>query len=141
MVDEEHSVIGPMVSPQIEAQVHRLCESIVKHVPRITNSCHTVRHMSLYLKLDGNNKLWFMYFSAMRTSTSNFNYGIPAKWIDFQLVYKMLSDASENSNGTRNKGKMAANTSPSKVNNGMLMGREHVDITCPNCESTCSTYE
>lgn len=84
--DEQNTIIGPLVPPSTEAQIHRICDSIGKHIQRVTKTCHTLKNMSFYAKIDKDHKLWFMWFSSMRTTTVGGILNVPSKILEFSVL-------------------------------------------------------
>ncbi|KAL0479425.1 hypothetical protein AKO1_007690 [Acrasis kona] len=128
----------------MNSQIQRVCEAIVKHVKNVTLGHHVVSRMSFYMKTDIEGHLWFLWFTSLRTTTTDLpGEGSIYKWINFNVGLKNVASKYKNTKGKtvappspREKGIKTEETheyyyySPSFIDNKLSK-----NLACPSCHS------
>ena len=63
---EVNSQTAPVRGSILPSQVQRLCSSLVNHVAEVSFQKHKIKRMAVNMKVDPNDKIWFMWCSSCR---------------------------------------------------------------------------
>jgi hypothetical protein len=63
---EVNSQTAPVRGSILPSQVQRLCSSLVNHVAEVSFQKHKIKRMAVNLKVDPNDRIWFMWCSSCR---------------------------------------------------------------------------
>lgn len=83
---EHNSVFEPVAASWIINELQQICVNISSHITAVTGGNVTVTRMVLFFKHDENDKLWFLYCSALKIMDLNESeYEKPLEWEELEV--------------------------------------------------------